>query len=170
MKKTRKLISYIVAATIFIVSGSAIPKQVFATTTNNSVKVTILETSDVHGRFIPWDYALDAPNLTGSLTQLYSAVKSIRSENPNTILVDAGDSIQDNSVELFKNGPTNPMVIAMNEMGYDAWTMGNHEFNFGVDILKNTIAGFKGQALAGNIYNSDGSRFLPAYKIIEKEV
>ncbi|MCV5434572.1 metallophosphoesterase, partial [Escherichia coli] len=83
------------------------------------------------GRFMPWDYALDGANTSGSLTQLYTAIKKVRQENPNTILVDAGDTIQGNSVELFNDQPQSPMMVAMNAMGYDAWAFGNHEFNFG---------------------------------------
>ncbi|WP_099190612.1 bifunctional metallophosphatase/5'-nucleotidase [Tepidibacter mesophilus] len=134
-----------------------------------NISITILGTSDVHGRFMPWDYASDTENKSGSLTQIYSAVQELKKENPNTILVDCGDSIQDNFVETFNSYDENPMVIGMNEMGYDTWTMGNHEFNFGTDILDKTISKFKGTALAGNIYKEDGSRYLDGYKIIEKD-
>ena len=106
-----------------------------AETQEKEVKITLLATSDIHGRFMPWDYAIDEPNLEGSLTQLQTLIKKIRQENPNTILLDAGDMIQDNSAELFNDQPESPMMVAMNEMGYDVWTLGNHEFNFGLDTL-----------------------------------
>ncbi|TCO69073.1 5'-nucleotidase C-terminal domain-containing protein [Marinisporobacter balticus] len=134
-----------------------------------NVNITILGTSDVHGRFMPWDYASDIKNMSGSLTQIYSAVEELKKQNQNTILVDCGDAIQDNFVETFNSYDENPMVVGMNEMGYDTWTMGNHEFNFGTEILNKTISKFKGTALAGNIYKEEGSRYLPAYKIIEKD-
>lgn len=133
-----------------------------------SVNITILGTSDVHGRFMPWHYASDTENKSGSLTQIYSAVKEFKKENPNTILVDCGDVIQDNFVERFNRHDENPMIIGMNEMGYDTWTMGNHEFNFGTEVLDRIIFKFKGTALAGNVYKEDGSRYLEGYKIIEK--
>jgi 2',3'-cyclic-nucleotide 2'-phosphodiesterase / 3'-nucleotidase len=135
---------------------------------SNTVTITILGTSDVHGRFMPWDYSTDAPNKAGSLTQIYTIVKEIRANNPNTILVDAGDAIQDNSVELFNNAPKHPMIEAMNAMGYDVWEFGNHEFNFGLDILKHIADQFKGQILCGNVYKEDGSRYYPAYTIVER--
>lgn len=59
----------------------------------DTVMVTVLGTSDVHGRFMPWDYATDTEDRSGSLTQISTAVKEIRQENPNVILVDAGDAI-----------------------------------------------------------------------------
>ncbi|GED67312.1 2',3'-cyclic-nucleotide 2'-phosphodiesterase [Brevibacillus reuszeri] len=131
-------------------------------------KITLLGTSDIHGRFMPWDYALDGPNPSGSLTQLFTMIKEIRKENPNTVLVDAGDSIQDNSAELFNDQPESPMMVAMNEMGYDAWAFGNHEFNFGLDTLDKISSQYKGPVLAGNIYKENGERYFPAYTIVER--
>lgn len=151
---------------VSLISIGFIKNPVFA---SDSVDITILGTSDVHGRFMPWDYATDTPNTSGSLTQISTLVDKIRTENPNTILVDAGDSIQDNYCETFKDYPDNPMVVAMNDMKYDAWVMGNHEFNFNHDVLNRTLSKFNGTALSGNIYKEDGTRFLPAYKIIEKD-
>ncbi|SHK71960.1 2',3'-cyclic-nucleotide 2'-phosphodiesterase / 3'-nucleotidase [Selenomonas ruminantium] len=134
----------------------------------DTVQLTILGTSDVHGRFMPWDYATDTEDRSGSLVQLYTAIKQIRQETPNVILVDCGDSIQDNSVEQFNTKPHQPMIVAMNEMNYDTWTMGNHEFNFGLDVLKHVTDQFKGKNLCGNVYYEDGRRYLPASAIVEK--
>lgn len=137
--------------------------------TSSDTTISLLGTSDIHGRFMPWDYALDGPNTTGSLTQLYTIVKKVRAENPNTILLDAGDMIQDNSAELFNDQPQSPMMVAMNEMNYDAWVMGNHEFNFGLDVLEKISSQFKGQALVGNVFKENGERYKPAYTIIERD-
>ncbi len=136
--------------------------------TDQEVTITILGTSDVHGRFMPWDYSTDTADNSGSLVQLSTAVNQIRQENPNTILVDCGDAIQDNSVELFNTKPVQPMVAAMNQMGYAGWNMGNHEFNFGLDVLKHVTDQFKGQVLCGNVYWQDGRRFMPATAVVEK--
>nr|WP_188066420.1 5'-nucleotidase C-terminal domain-containing protein [Brevibacillus brevis] len=144
--------------------GIAAPVKAAATPT----KITLLGTSDIHGRFMPWDYALDGPNPNGSMTQLFTMIKEIRKENPNTVLLDAGDSIQDNSAELFNDQPQSPVMVAMNEMNYDAWAFGNHEFNFGLDVLDKVSSQYKGSVLAGNIYKENGERFLPAYTIIER--
>ena len=134
----------------------------------DTVSVTVLGTSDVHGRFMPWDYSTDTEDRSGSLTQLSTAIREIRQENPNVILVDAGDAIQDNSVEQFNTAKNQPMVVAMNAMGYDIWEMGNHEFNFGLDVLRHVARQFKGQVLCGNVYWEDGRRFMPAVKVITK--
>ncbi|OAB33108.1 5'-nucleotidase C-terminal domain-containing protein [Paenibacillus macquariensis] len=169
MKAKKKLLLTVVAL-LFVGSAlMSVPVSVEAAeSANEDTQISILGTSDIHGRFMPWDYALDGPNPSGSLTQLFTIIKKVRGENPNTILLDAGDMIQDNSAELFNDQPKSPMMVAMNEMNYDAWVMGNHEFNFGMDVFKKITSQYKGQMLAGNIYKDNGERFMPAYTIIEK--
>ncbi|ENM5757570.1 bifunctional UDP-sugar hydrolase/5'-nucleotidase [Vibrio mimicus] len=130
--------------------------------------VTILGTSDLHGHFMPWDYSADKLNLSGSLSQIATKVKTIRQEQPNVILVDAGDTIQGNFVETFKDEEVDPMMLGFNEMKYDVWVLGNHEFDFGLKVLNRSLTQFKGQSLAGNIQRSDGNPFLPGYTIIER--
>lgn len=131
-------------------------------------QVTILGTSDLHGHFMPWDYAADKLNMRGSLSQIATKVKEIRADQPNTILVDAGDTIQGNFVETFKDEPIDPMMLGFNEMQYDVWVLGNHEFDFGLGVLNRSLTQFKGQSLAGNIKRADGNPFLPGYTIIER--
>ncbi|HAS6296976.1 TPA: bifunctional metallophosphatase/5'-nucleotidase [Vibrio vulnificus] len=130
--------------------------------------VTILGTSDLHGHFMPWDYAADKLNMSGSLSQIATKVKAIRQEQNNVILVDAGDTIQGNFVETFKEEPVDPMMLGFNEMNYDVWVLGNHEFDFGLNVLNRSLTQFKGTSLAGNIQRPDGNPFLPGYTIIER--
>ncbi|WP_340480250.1 bifunctional metallophosphatase/5'-nucleotidase [Vibrio anguillarum] len=131
-------------------------------------QVTILGTSDIHGHFMPWDYAADKLNMQGSLSQIATKVKQIREQDKNVILVDAGDTIQGNFVETFKHEAVDPMMLGFNEMNYDVWVLGNHEFDFGLSVLNRSLTQFKGRALAGNIQRPDGNPFLPAATIIEK--
>lgn len=169
MKAKKKWSLTVVALLLFGSAVTYVPASAKAAESANvDTQISILGTSDIHGRFMPWDYALDGPNPSGSLTQLFTIIKKVRGENPNTILLDAGDMIQDNSAELFNDQPKSPMMVAMNEMNYDAWVMGNHEFNFGMDVFKKITSQYKGQMLAGNIYKDNGDRFMPAYTIIEK--
>ena len=96
----------------------------------------------------------------------------MRAENPNTILVDTGDTIQGTIMtdDLYSKDTANhPVPAAMNYMGYDAWTLGNHEFNFGVDTLKSILAQAEMPVLAANIKNADGSYLTGAgYTIVER--
>ncbi|TKY81952.1 5'-nucleotidase C-terminal domain-containing protein [Pectobacterium polonicum] len=133
------------------------------------VNITILGTSDLHGTFVPWDYATDTANMAGSLSQIATQVHKVRAQQPNVILVDAGDTIQGNFVETFKNDKTSPMMLGFNAMNYDVWVMGNHEFDFGLNVLSTSLDQFKGTALAGNIFWESGKPYLPAYKIVERQ-
>ncbi|CSI82609.1 2%2C3-cyclic-nucleotide 2'phosphodiesterase [Vibrio cholerae] len=106
---------------------------------------------------MPWDYSADKLNLSGSLSQIATKVKTIRQEQPNVILVDAGDTIQGNFVETFKDEAIDPMMLGFNEMKYDVWVLGNHEFDFGLKVLNRSLTQFKGRSLAGNIQRPDGN-------------
>ncbi|MGL5336102.1 MAG: bifunctional metallophosphatase/5'-nucleotidase [Enterovibrio sp.] len=132
-------------------------------------EISILGTSDLHGHFVPWDYAADQANLAGSLSQIATKIHEIRQSLPNVILVDAGDTTQGNFVETFKNEPISPMMLGFNALNYDVWVLGNHEFDFGLPVLKTSLDQFKGQSLGGNIKRADGNPFLPAYTIIERQ-
>ncbi|UXH99923.1 bifunctional metallophosphatase/5'-nucleotidase [Photobacterium sp. TY1-4] len=154
---------YLAAAICLSLAGHAFAAD------GDIVDVTILGTSDIHGHFMPWDYASDKLNLRGSLSQIATKVKSIREAQDNVILVDAGDTIQGNFVETFKDEPVDPMMLGFNEMNYDVWVLGNHEFDFGLNVLNRSLTQFKGTSLGGNIKRRDGNPFLPAYKIIEKQ-
>ena len=84
------------------------------------------------------------------------------------ILMDDGDTVQDNSAELFNDLETHPMVEAMNMMGYDIWTLGNHEFNFEKEFIERNIEHFNGTVLSSNIKNKkDGSEIVNSYQIFD---
>ena len=129
--------------------------------------VRIIATSDLHGKFCPWDYALNAESTSGSMAQLATAIAKYRTED--TILVDAGDTIQANSAEIFLGSEdVHPMILAMNALKYDVWVTGNHEYNFGIDTIKKTIADLNCKALTGNVYDRDGNPIADGYTILEQ--
>ena len=116
--------------------------------------VRIIATSDLHGKFAPWDYALNALSPSGSMAQLATAVSQYRTED--TLLVDAGDTIQGNSAELFIGGKdVHPMIQAINVLNYDVWVTGNHEYNYGMPPLKKVISDLQCKVLTGNVYDVD---------------
>ena len=135
-------------------------------TDKKTVNIQILATSDLHGKFMDYDYAQGEESV-GGLNQIATVVKEAKKENPNTLVLDNGDTIQGNYNHLFMN-KENPMILAMNTIGYDVFSLGNHEFNFGMDKLHNII----GQAnqnlhvLCGNIYRN-GKRVFNPYTIKE---
>lgn len=158
MKK--KIILYLTAAVMILLNT-----VVFAEKETRDIQ--ILATSDLHGKFYPYDYAVNEESRSGSLVQIASAVKKYKTKD--TVIIDVGDTIQDNYSELFFKEKIHPMVLAMNEISYDVWALGNHEFNFGVDNLKNIMKQSKAAVLTGNVYNPDGSRMAEGYTIIERD-
>ncbi len=133
-----------------------------------TIKIQLLQTSDMHGKFMPYEYSTASENKKGSTVQVATIVEQLRKENPNTLLLDTGDTIQDNSHELFLKKEVSPIILAMNEIKYDAFILGNHEFNFGMKTLDHIIKSFKGDVLLANLYK-DNKRVFTPYKIYEKQ-
>ena len=126
----------------------------------------ILATSDTHGRFVPWNYETNCTDSFGSAAQQAAAIKKLRTDA--TLVVDAGDTVQGNSAELFLHDDIHPMIAAQNAIGYDVCVIGNHEFDYGCEVLGGIIAEQKAKILCGNIYNPDGEPFADGYTVIEK--
>jgi 2',3'-cyclic-nucleotide 2'-phosphodiesterase/3'-nucleotidase len=164
MKNITKRLSLVLA--IILIFSILSPVAFGDETTQKTI--TILATSDLHGRIYPHDYALDAPDSDVGIAKAAAVIASVREEAVNVIVIDNGDTIQDNSAELFHERDIHPMVEAMNMIGYDVWTLGNHEFNFGLDILEKNIEAFEGSALSANIkYESTGEYYVDPYTIME---
>jgi len=137
-----------------------------AATAATTVKITLLETSDVHGVIYPYDYFKDAP-ANGGLAKLSTLVKGVRADNPNTLLLDNGDNQQGTPLTYYFNKvdttAKNPMMAAMNIMKYDAMTLGNHEFNYGMSIVDKARSEATFPWLAANIYKEDGTNYFTPY-------
>lgn len=135
-------------------------------------KITIIGTSDMHGNVWGYSYEDMKESAKDGMARISTYVNGVRKENPNTILVDAGDTIQGTIMtdDLYnKSSPNHPVVAAMNYMKYDAWTLGNHEFNWGVENLKAVMKQSTAPVLAANIKNADGTLFTgKAYTIVER--
>jgi 2',3'-cyclic-nucleotide 2'-phosphodiesterase/3'-nucleotidase len=129
-------------------------------------RLRILATSDMHGVFVPWDYALDEKITAGSVAQVATAVKELRDED--TLLVDAGDTIQDNMAELFAQDEIHPMIACMNSIGYDIGVTGNHDYDYGMDVVRKTVASFEGKVLVGNVIDENGDPVAEGSTIIDK--
>lgn len=132
----------------------------------DTVEIQILATSDMHGKFVPYDYALNEESMSGSVAQVASAVKELR--NDNTLMIDVGDVIQDNSADLFIEDEIHPMILAMNTIGYDVCVTGNHEYNYGMDTLKRILSQNKAKILTANVFDKDGNAIADPYVIVER--
>ncbi|MEB3238159.1 MAG: 5'-nucleotidase C-terminal domain-containing protein [Candidatus Sericytochromatia bacterium] len=112
-----------------------------ATPAEERTRLTLLGTTDLHGHIWPTSYLKgDAAEDLG-LAKVATLVKRERAKNPNVVLVDSGDLLQGSPLTdwFIRHGDprkhTHPMVDVLNLMGYTAWDVGNHDFNYGLDIL-----------------------------------
>lgn len=120
-------------------------------------KITLLHTNDMHGFFIEGKYdGMGAAKLA-------AFVKSMRAKNPNTLLLDAGDALQGHNLVTLSDGEEGTKVL--NELGYDAMTTGNHEFDYGQEQTVKLAGMLNFPMLAANIKKTDGSLLLDDYKI-----
>lgn len=153
-RRTRRRIG-VVTATAVLALALATPATAGDTADHGrghdrSYSFTVMGTSDLHGNALNWDYFKDAEyddsahNDVG-LAKISTLVDQVRADRGarNTLLVDAGDTIQGTSlayyyakVEPITEGGVHPMAAAMNAIGYDAAALGNHEFNYGIPLLR----------------------------------
>ena len=123
--------------------------------------ITILGTSDLHGDILGYAYESGEETQDSGMARLYTYIESVREENPNTILIDAGDDIQGTIMtdDIYNKTPDaeHPVIAAMNYMGYEAMTLGNHEFNWGTDTAAKILSQADFPILAANVRNQDGS-------------
>ncbi|WEX79050.1 bifunctional 2',3'-cyclic-nucleotide 2'-phosphodiesterase/3'-nucleotidase [Sinorhizobium numidicum] len=158
------------------------PFSVLAAT--NQAHLRIMETTDLHVHVFPYDYYADKPNDTLGLGRTASIIDTIRAEATNTILVDNGDFLQGNPMGDYiaykrgmKEGDTHPIISAMNVLGYDCGTLGNHEFNYGLDFMFNVLNGANFPVVCANLTKGalaadprQDALFLKPYVIIDREV
>ncbi len=143
----------------------------------------IMETTDLHVAVFPYDYYADAPNDTLGLARTAALIDAIRAEAGNSILVDNGDVIQGNPMGdyiAYEKGLTNephPIIAAMNTLGYEAGTLGNHEFNYGLEFLDAAIAAANFPIVSANLVKGElgadvisDTPYIAPYQIIDKEL
>ena len=124
-----------------------------------SIDLSILATTDVHTHYLPYDYFTDTPVENEGLVRVAAAIRQEREKNPNVLLFDNGDYIQGTPLGdyLAKNPPQgdeiSPAMRLLNALDYDAMTLGNHEFNFGLDYLNTVIRGSQFPVLCANVVN-----------------
>ncbi len=143
----------------------------------------IMETTDLHVHVFPYDYYADKERDTVGLARTAAIVKEIRAEATNSLLVDNGDFLQGNPMGDYiayekglKEGDVHPVIKAMNVVGFDASTLGNHEFNYGLDFLMKSLAGADFPVVSANVVKEMGSdptkdtTLIKPYVIVEKEI
>src|SRR5437870_8053087 len=114
----------------------------------DTVQISILHTTDLHGHILPTsDYAGNAD--LGGFARCVTQIRRWRRQNRNSILIDIGDIYQGTDVSLRTNGAL--MIDLFNHLNYDAWIVGNHEFDWGVETFANAVAKSEMPVLAANM-------------------
>ena len=162
MRKTARKQFLALALVLAMLAGLGVP----AMAAEEGKTITILQTSDLHGMVNPFHYASNKENKT-SMAHAAAIIKAEREADPDLLLLDTGDTTQANYIQSFLDEEPHPMIEAMNYLEYDAWTLGNHEFNFDFKYTTKEIEEFQGVALGGNFYKADGTRWIDAYQIFE---
>ncbi|OZM73366.1 bifunctional metallophosphatase/5'-nucleotidase [Amycolatopsis antarctica] len=169
--------SYRLAGLAVTAAAALIVTSTPAATAAEHASITVMETSDLHGNVFNWDYYTNAEyddsdaNDVG-LAKISSAVEGVRADRgrDRTMLIDNGDILQGTPLSYYyakvepvtETGETHPMAKAMNAIGYDSVTVGNHEFNYGLDLLDTFRKQIEAPVLGANV--SDERTHLPAYQ------
>ena len=144
--------------TVCLLFGSVGMAAAADTTPGTGKHITILHTNDTHARAVESSPAMGFAKVAG-------IADKYRSENPNTLLLDAGDAVHGTTFATLVNGES--IVKVMNEMGYQAIVPGNHEFNYGSERLLELADMMNFPMISGNVKKKDGTRLFEPYLIQE---
>ncbi|WP_026021558.1 5'-nucleotidase C-terminal domain-containing protein [Paenibacillus senegalensis] len=156
MKQWKNGMTAVLAALLLISvwgngAGIASAEEVSA---SSDQTITIVHTNDIHSRVEESDSQI-------GYAKLSTIIKQMREANPNTVVLDAGDTFHGQTIANLVRGES--IVRLLNEVGYDAMAPGNHDFNFGSDRLQELAGLAEFPVLAANVYRTDGTRLLEPY-------
>ena len=156
--------------------GKAAVEESSLPTNGQSVAVRILSTTDLHTNLVNYDYYQDKETQNLGLAKTAVLIAKAKAENPNVVLVDNGDTIQGTPLGTYKaivnpikDGEQHPMYKALDSLGFDAGTLGNHEFNYGLDFLNKVITSAGLPLVNANVLDAKTNQPLfKTHEIIEK--
>ncbi|ALM72077.1 2',3'-cyclic-nucleotide 2'-phosphodiesterase [Vibrio vulnificus] len=163
MKVAVKPLSLAVLSSMLVMAGPAMAE---------TIKLRIIETTDIHTNVMDYDYYKDKPSQQIGLTRAATLVKQARGEVVNSVLVDNGDLIQGSpmgdymAAKGIKAGEVHPVYKAMNQLSYDVGNIGNHEFNYGLEFLAETINDADFPYVSANVFDKKtGKHYFKPYII-----
>ncbi len=178
------------AATVMTIGGCATNPAPYAPADGARARIGVIETTDLHTNVMSYDYYKLSPDSSLGLERAATLVKAARKEFPNSLLFDAGDTIQGTALADYQALVSPPpcdqelaIYKAMDSLGYDAGTIGNHEFNYGLGYLSRStgttfdIAGIDSKKCKGptyplvlsNVFNAkDGKPLFAPWRVITR--
>lgn len=183
MKKRLHTILFLALCFVFIKPEYSLRANEIGNDTSY-VKLRILETTDTHSYLLDYDYKEKKRTVEFGYNRVASLIQQARKESPNNLLFDVGDILKGSAIadyvaesKLLFFSDIHPAYKAMNLMEYDGATVGNHEFNFGLDYMWTSTAGATFPYTNANIYlddqnhlESDDMYLFPPYLLLNKEV
>lgn len=140
-----------------------------------SLRLRVLATSDLHAHLFSYNYYANRPDEAVGLARLAAPILQARAECPNILLFDNGDTFQGAPLgdaalsDLMPAAHAHPMIAAMNGLGYDAATLGNHDFDYGIDALERILAAARYPVVLANVFRAaGGGPFLPQHVILDR--
>ncbi len=150
--------------TVSAIGGLVVLHPFSARAQAGQAHLRVISTTDLHCHVQPYDYYADKPVDTVGLARTGSIIEAIRAEATNTLLVDNGDYLQGNPMGDYiaykrgmKEGDVHPVIAGMNTLAYEAGTLGNHEFNYGVEFLDLVNAGAAFPVVCANFASALGA-------------
>ena len=180
LSATAMALSVLVAPLSYQTVMAAKPDQ----TGKHEVSLRILGTTDIHTNLYNYDYYKDAETQEFGLAKTATLIKEARAEAKNTLLFDNGDLIQGNPlgdykarVDKLEEGELHPVFQAMKQLDYDAATVGNHEFNYGLEFLDEVLDDAPMPYVSANVYKDDhdndpsnDEHYFEPFTILKKKV
>ncbi len=128
-------------------------------------------------RIHPWDYFNDRPQPGTGLAAAEPLIEALRAEVPNVLLFDNGDFLQGNPMGDYaaqeatrRSGDPHPMIAAMNALRYDAVTLGNHEFDYGLDALRHALSAARFPVVSANLETLEGAPVAAPFTVLDRDV
>ena len=140
------------------------------------LRLRLIGLTDLHANLYPYDYYRDRPDNSVGLARAASLIAEARSECSNCLLFDNGDILQGTPLGDFAAAAIirdasaiHPVIAAMNRLDYAVATLGNHEFNYGLEALERAYAQARFPVVCCNVLRPDGSPWFAPSIVIERD-
>lgn len=145
------------------------------------LRLRLIATSDLHACLLPYDYCANLPLTGRGLDEVARQIAVARAEAPNNLLFDNGDFLQGNPLADFvasveRRRRAHPMITAFNELGYDAVTLGNHDFDYGLGFLSKSLGQARFPVISANVATRFGKTpdsdqtLVPPFAILQRRL